>query len=209
MSDPTVGNQARERVVIFGGAFDPFHNGHVAVIKLLLRLANIKQVVVVPSGERPDKLALSAAVDRLNICKLGVAANFRESAKVSVSDAQVSGVAQFSSIDLARYFKVVYPDSEIVCVIGSELIKDLPNWYMAAELKYEVSFIVVKRPGDKTDSKLDSDWRLEWLPDLGELAIDVSSTELRRRLASGDPCAGLLPAEVARYCLERGVYRGR
>jgi len=209
MSDPTVDNQARERVVIFGGAFDPFHNGHVAVIKLLLRLANIKQVVVVPSGERPDKLALSAAVDRLNICKLGVAANFNESAKVSVIDAQVSGVAQFSSIDLARYFKVVYPDSEIVCVIGSELIKDLSNWYKAAELKDEVSFIVVKRPGDKTESKLDSDWRLEWLPELGDLAIDVSSTELRRRLASGDPCAGLLPAEVARYCLERGVYRGR
>ena len=209
MSDSTVDNQARERVVIFGGAFDPFHNGHVAVIKLLLRLANIKQVVVVPSGARPDKLALSGAVDRLNICKLGVAANFSESTKVSASDAQVSGVAGFSSIDLARYFKVVYPESEIVFVIGSELIKDLPNWYKASELKDEVSFIVVKRPGDETESKLDSDWRLEWLPELGDLAVDVSSTELRSRLASGDPCAGLLPAEVARYCLERGVYRGR
>jgi len=209
MSDSTVDNQARGRVVIFGGAFDPFHNGHVAVIKLLLRLANIKQVVVVPSGARPDKLSLSGAVDRLNICKLGVAANFSESTKVSVSDTQVSGVAGFSSIDLARYFKVVYPESELVFVVGSELIKDLPNWYKASELKDEVSFIVVKRPGDKTESKLDSDWRLEWLPELGDLAIDVSSTELRRRLASGDPCTGLLPAEVVRYCLERGVYRGR
>jgi nicotinate-nucleotide adenylyltransferase len=201
-----------ERIVIFGGAFDPFHNGHVAVIRQLLKLSNIGLIVVVPSGARPDKLKTSSAQARLEISRLGVGEIFKDEPRVIVSDLQVNGAVGFSSIDLLRHFKALYPEAHISTVIGSELIKDLPNWHKADELKQEANFIVVSRPGEDKDSLKSlsanySCWNLEPLPDMGTLGVKVSSTELRARLAKGDLCNDLLPESVARYCLANNLYR--
>lgn len=202
-----------ERIVIFGGAFDPFHNGHVAVIRQLLKLSNIGRIEVVPSGARPDKLKTSSAQARLEISRLGVEESFKDEPRVKVSDLQVNGAVGFSSIDLLRHFKALYPEARISIVIGSELIKDLPNWYKADELKQEASFIVVSRPGENNDSLKSVSanflgWNLEPLSDMGTLGVKVSSTELRARLAKGDLCSDLLPESVARYCLVNKLYSG-
>ena len=212
MSTPKNISSKSERIVIFGGAFDPFHNGHVAVIRQLLKLSNIGLIVVVPSGTRPDKLNTSSAQARLEISRLGVEEIFKDEPRVKVSDLQVNGAVGFSSIDLLRHFKALYPEAPISIVIGSELIKDLPNWHKADELKQEASFIVVSRPGEYKE-KLKSisanflGWNLEPLPDMGTLGVKVSSTELRARLAKGDLCRDLLPESVARYCLVNKLYR--
>ena len=66
----------RKRVAVFGGAFDPFHNGHVAAVRLLLSDLSISRVLIVPSGERPDKQGGSKATERLEMTKLGVQAAF-------------------------------------------------------------------------------------------------------------------------------------
>jgi nicotinate-nucleotide adenylyltransferase len=139
--------------------------------------------------------------------------SFKDEPRVKVSDLQVNGAVGFSSIDLLRHFKALYPEAHISIVIGSELIKDLPNWYKADELKQEASVIVVSRPGDNQNileslSASSRDWNLEPLPDMATLGVKVSSTELRARLAKGDLCSDLLPESVAGYCLVNKLYSG-
>jgi nicotinate-nucleotide adenylyltransferase len=184
-------NSADKCTAIFGGAFDPFHNGHVAAIKLLLSVPTIERILVVPSGDRPDKSGASPARDRFEQVQRGIKAVFRDNPRIIVSDVQSVGAIGFATIDLVLYAQKEF-GGEVAVVIGHDLLKDLPNWHRSQELKEIAHFLVFERPGVAAQKALKG-WRVTFLPPFGELAVDLSSTELRARLALGDKCEGLMP----------------
>lgn len=192
-------------IAVFGGAFDPFHNGHIAAIKLLLSVPCIDRVLVMPSGDRPDKQGVSPAEDRFEMTRLGVGAAFAHNPRVVVSDVQSRGEVGFATIDLVTYVEDQF-SMQAGVVIGGELLKDLPMWHRAEELKQRARFLVLERPGVAVQMPL-KQWRVEFLPTFGAEAVEVSSTELRKRLARGDRCEGMLPKAVTDYCVSRGLYR--
>jgi nicotinate-nucleotide adenylyltransferase len=196
---------AIKRVAVFGGAFDPFHNGHVAAVRLLLSDPSISQVIIVPSGERPDKQGVSKATERLEMTRLGVQAVFGGDPRVAVSDVQSTGAVGFATIDLITYLRGTSSD-QIEVVIGHELLKDLGVWNRADELKVMAHFLVLTRPGEVT-SEPPPGWHVTFLPPFGAQGVDISSTALRARLASGDICQGLLPDVVRDYCRSRMLYQ--
>lgn len=191
-------------IAVFGGAFDPFHNGHVAAITLLLTVPIIDRVLVVPSGDRPDKRKVSPAHDRFEMTRRGVEAAFANNPRVIVSAAQSRGEVGFSTIDLVTHVQRHFAMPAGV-VIGSELLKDLPQWHRAEELRELARFLVLERPGVVKETA-PVGWRVEFLPTFGAAAVEVSSSELRTRLARGDLCEGLLPEAVRDYCVMRGLY---
>ncbi len=193
-------------LAVFGGAFDPFHNGHVAVIRALLLNREVGKVVVVPCGERLDKLKMSPALERFEVSRLGVREAFPGERRVVVSDVQVTKRVGFATLDLVRYF-ALQSQLSVGIVIGHELLADLPNWDRPNELASECYFLVVERPGIRSKSAVKGDWRIRYLDPLGDLGVEVSSTELRARLARGDRCCGALPDTVAEYCIRRGLYK--
>lgn len=191
-------------IALFGGAFDPFHNGHVAAITLLLSQPTISQVWVVPSGDRPDKTGMSPAIDRFEMTRRGVHAVFAGNPRVIVSDIQSRGSVGFATIDLIVYVQREQ-QTEVGVVIGHELIKDLPKWHRAEELRQAARFLVLNRPGVAIDEPPPG-WRIEFLPPFGVDGVQISSTELRQRLAAGELCEGLLPEVVRSYCTEKRLY---
>lgn len=197
-------SKAATCIAVFGGAFDPFHNGHVAAIKLLLAVPTIDRVLVVPSGDRPDKQGVSLAADRFEMTRRGVGAAFAHNPRVVVSDVQSRGEVGFSTIDLVTYVQKHFGKQAGV-VIGSELLKDLAMWHRSEELKQLAKFLVLERPG-ATAAGAPTGWQVEFLPTFGAEAVEVSSTELRKRLAQGEGCEGLLPEVVTDYCIERRLY---
>jgi nicotinate-nucleotide adenylyltransferase len=195
-------------LAIFGGAFDPFHNGHVAVIRALLFSNDVAKVVVVPCGERLDKLNMSPAADRFQMALLGVREAFPGDDRVVVSDLQVTKQVGFATLDLVRYF-ALQSNLSVGVVIGHELLVDLPKWDRPDELAKEAYFLVVERPGVSAKEDVTGHWRIRYLAPLGGLAVDVSSTELRLRLSRGERCNGLLSETVAQYCISKGLYTGQ
>jgi len=198
-------SKAATCIAVFGGAFDPFHNGHVAAIKLLLTVPTIDRVLVVPSGDRPDKQGVSPAADRFEMTRRGIGAVFAHEPRVIVSDVQSRGEVGFSSIDLVTYVQKHFGKQAGV-VIGSELLKELPMWHRAEELRQQAKFLVLERPGAIAATP-PTGWHVEFLPTFGAEAVEVSSTELRKKLAQGERCEGLLPEVVRDYCIQRGLYR--
>jgi nicotinate-nucleotide adenylyltransferase len=194
-----------QQIAVFGGAFDPFHNGHVAAIKLLLSQPDISKVLVVPSGDRPDKHGVSRAAERYEMTYRGVQSAFGDDPRIEVSDIQSRGAVGFSTIDLVTYARQHY-GMKVAVIIGRELLGDLPQWHRAEELRQQARFLVLERPGAKPGCVL-SGWQVEFLPPFGESGFAISSTELRRRLASGDGCDGLMPPVVRDYCISRGLYQ--
>jgi nicotinate-nucleotide adenylyltransferase len=192
-------------IAVFGGAFDPFHSGHVAAITLLLSVPHVERVVVVPSGDRPDKQGVSPAADRFEMTRRGVEAAFPGESRVLVTDVQSRGAVGFATIDLVTYIHDRF-GMEAGVVIGHELLHDLPKWHRADELKQRARFLVLERPGAGAAAPIPG-WRVEFLPPFGALSVEVSSTELRQRLARGERCEGLMPEVVREYCAHKGLYR--
>ncbi len=188
----------KKRVAIYGGAFDPPHNGHLATIALLLNSGRVDEVLVVPSGQRPDKSGVSAAETRLAMTRRAVEESFSHDTRVVVSDLHVTGVAGYATIDLVDYLARESGDScEYVVVIGDELLKDLPQWKEYERLRAEARFLVVRRPGEVAPN-LPEGWRMEVLDAPDGVGVYVSSTVLRKLLQAGKSCAGLMPASIER-----------
>ncbi len=206
----------RRRLALYGGAFDPIHNGHLATIALILNSGAADEVLVIPSGDRPDKPNTIAAQHRMELSRLAITEAFGSDSAVMVSDLQASGSLGFASIELLDYFKNKQPDAELLLVVGAELLRDLAGWVEAERLKLEAHFLIVGRPSVKSSApelqaewqtELQTEWRSTVLSAPYEAQVLVSSTTLRELIRSGARCAGLMPKSVYDYCIKHAVYR--
>lgn len=193
-----------KRIALYGGAFDPIHNGHLATIALLLASGQVDTVMVIPSGDRPDKKANVSAADRLLMTQLAVQESFPNDTRVVVSDLHATGKVGYGTIDLVDHF-VRDADTDVFVVIGHELLPDLPSWKESARLCALAHFLVIHRPGSPTQ-ELPKGLQAEMLKAPYQAGVLVSSTTLRGLLAHGRSCAGLLPPSVVTFCKARGLY---
>jgi nicotinate-nucleotide adenylyltransferase len=193
-----------ERVAIFGGAFDPFHKGHSAAIAHVLEVEKMDRVIVVPSGNRPDKQGVSAAADRLAMAQLGVSESFAGDVRVEVSDLQVSEKVGYATIDLLRFFEGV-SGTQVFFVVGQELLPDLPLWVNAQELKARATFLVLQRPGTSPVTS-PAGWRCILSKPFHDGGVFASSTQLRLRLSRGERCEDILSEGVYQYCIQKKLY---
>ena len=199
---PSAGKKTR--VAIYGGAFDPIHNGHLATIAALLEGGEIDSVVVVPSGDRPDKSIAVDGATRLEMVRRAIRDAFGTDPRVEVSDLHVAGRVGYSTIDLIDHF--LKSGVEPFVVIGHELLADLPRWREPERLKVIARFIIIRRPGVK-DEQIPHGVRGHFLKVPYEAGVAISSTTLRQMLKEGRSCAGLVPQVVLNLCRERALYR--
>ncbi len=192
------------RLAIYGGAFDPIHNGHLATIGQLLASGQVDKVVVVPSGDRPDKKLSVSAMDRLAMTRLAIEEAFPHDARVFVSDLHTAGTVGYGTIDLVDHFSR-QPGIAPYVILGQELLGDLSCWRDSARLQAIARFIVIRRPGT-VEQQLPKEGAYAWLQAPHDVGVLVSSTTLRGMVAQGLPCAGLLPPSVLAFCRSRGLY---
>ena len=195
------------RLAIYGGAFDPIHNGHLVTIAQLLASGGVDSVVVVPSGDRPDKKISVSAADRLAMTRVAIEEAFPNDSRVSVSDIHATGKVGYGTIDLVEHF-MKQPDTAPCVVIGQELLGDLSAWREISRLKSLTSFLVIRRPGT-AGPELPKDMAASWLSSPYEAGVLVSSTTIRAMLAQGLSCSGLLPPSVLAYCRSHALYETR
>jgi len=193
-----------KKTALYGGAFDPLHNGHLATIAALLNSAAVDEVLVIPSGDRPDKPASTPASVRYEMCSIALAETFAGDPRVVLSDLHSGQRVGYATIDLVRYFRND-PAREVFVVVGEELLGELHTWKEADALKREGRFMVVHRPGVSQVTVPDG-WAVTMLPLTSGSGVEVSSTMLRSMLRNKSSCAGLMPACIERFCKERGLY---
>ncbi len=187
----------QDSVALYGGAFDPFHYGHVSVIRHLLEVEGFAKVLVVPSGIRPDKPLTCSGEQRYEMTRAGIVECFGDDNRIEVSDAHVSGKSGYSTIDLMRYVRLS-ESRPIVVVLGAEFVKDLPDWKEPTALQTEAEFLVIKRPGEEVVVPERSEWNISLAKPLSDGGIDISSTVVRSRLAHGEDVSEFLPDAVWR-----------
>lgn len=203
-------NQPR-RIGVFGGSFDPVHEGHVRAAEDARGSLGLERVLLVPAGSQPLKGGHASADRRLAMVRLAVEG--RDGLEVSDTEVRREGTSY--TVDTVRELaESLGADVELYLLIGTDAVRDLPNWRDVPGIFSCAKPAVLERPGD---GPVDWDGFRERLPEglaaelrdsaiCLERPVDVSSTEIRRRLAAGESIAGLVPAAVEDYIRRHGLY---
>jgi nicotinate-nucleotide adenylyltransferase len=176
-----------ERIIVYGGAFNPPHLGHLACLVRLSKLPNYDRVLIVPSSpQRPDKESDTPIDLRLQLCGALITA-FQNSSPASCnSSVQLDPIELESaatirgSWELLQALALKYTTQHLTLAIGSDLLKDLPFWRHPEKIK-QLPLIIIKRCGASMIGKAQEYKVVEQIND--ELP-GISSTEIRALIKS-------------------------
>lgn len=186
---------------IFGGSFNPIHRAHVRIAQTAARQLELDKVLIIPAYHTPlkDPDHLAPARDRLRMARLAV----RGIRRLAVSDIEFRRRGTSYTIDTLRALRRKYPHAELFLIIGGDMAERLPQWRKWREIARLVTFAVVARPGSRIQMPLGCRFvRLQFTP------VDVSATEIRRRVRAGRSIDKLVAPAVARYIRRHRLYSG-
>lgn len=203
------------RIGLFGGSFDPVHVGHLVVCRAVAEQLRFDRVYLVPAAVPPHKMAMDLALPahRLEMLQRAI----QGEPLFEVCDFELHRPGPSYTILTVQEFRRRFGGSaELFWLIGADSLLDLPNWYQAEELVDLCRIVTAARPGwDVPDlSGLSRRFRPDQVERLraGILQtprIDISSSQVRRRVAQGLSIRYLVPEAVAEYISEHGLYRRR
>jgi nicotinate-nucleotide adenylyltransferase len=195
------------RLGIFGGSFDPVHNAHVALARACQAQAALDEVWFTPAARQPLKPSGPHATGDQRRAMLELVAAQKPSWRVCTLELDRGGVSY--TVDTLREIDLARPMDELFFLIGADALADVSHWKEPAEILRLAQPLVVRRAGERSP---DLDWlaRLglpEKPPRLVDMpAMDISSSEIRRRVASGEAIDALVPRAVAAYIAEHRLY---
>ncbi len=201
------------KTVIFGGAFDPPHNGHLMIAHAVLNGAYADKVIFVPSFTPPHKPAkpLASFDHRLQMLRLASTADLR----FSVSDIERRMRSQPTySFEMLEKFSKENPSDKLILLIGSDSLCDLHSWHRVDELLQKWRLLTYPRPGFKASfSLLKKFWPAKIARDLMATLLpkvalsDIASSKIRDNIRDGKNIENLLAPKVLRYIVEQNLYK--
>ncbi len=196
------------RLGIMGGTFDPIHYGHLLMAEEARTAFALDRVLFVPNGRPAHKkiYAVSSPEDRYAMTLLATASN----PDFSCSRLELDRPGPSYTIDTLRAVRQLYPELEALYFItGADAVLEILTWHEYDNLAQECRFIAVTRPGfvlERLAEIADKAFldRVSFLP---IPALEISSTDLRRRVRDGRSLKYLTPEPVEAYLRQQGLYR--
>lgn len=198
------------RIGVFGGAFDPPHLMHVALVRTALAQLQLDALYVFPTGHAWHKSrTLSSASDRLAMAQLA----FGDIPGVVVDKREIERNGPTYTIDTLRELQAEKPQAQLYLVMGEDQATRLPTWHGWEEIVRAAIICVASRADESSTSRpFESEFLPEFLPSSRYQALQVppmelSATAIRHRAAARQGIAHLVPDGVARYIDHHLLYR--
>jgi nicotinate-nucleotide adenylyltransferase len=191
------------RIGVFGGTFDPVHNGHLVAASEVAHALQLAEVIFVPTGQpwQKEDRDLSAAEDRYLMTVIATASD----SLFSVSRVDIDRPGETYTIDTLRDLRAERgPAAEFFFIMGADALSGVSTWHNTENLFSMAHFVGCTRPGHSIDANgLGSQgFTLIEIP-----ALEISSTACRDRVRAGRPIRYLVPDGVIQYISKRGLYR--
>ena len=189
------------KLAIFGGTFDPIHEGHLAVARAAAERFGLGRVLLVPAAHPPHKTdGARAPYDaRVRMAELACAGDPR----FEVSRLEENTPRSYSVDTIEKVLAAMAPGDDLFFLIGADAFAEVQTWRRWQDVARGVVFLVVSRPGHIYE--IPEGVRMERLDNL---RLPISSSEIRAELAAGRTPAGL-PEAVLDYIVEHGLYGAR
>ncbi len=200
-----------KKLGILGGSFDPVHNGHIGLAVDAKNQMGLDEVLLIPAKLQPFKLDknMVSGQQRLEMIRLAVADKpGLTPCDYELQQEQIS----YTYKTLKAISEMEGPETEIYFLTGTDSLLQIHRWKNADELLCNYNFVVGSRPGYKDDELREC---IEFLKKeyntnvtkVDNNQLNISSTDIRERLHSGQGLDGLVPEVVERYIIEHGLYK--
>lgn len=201
-----------KRIGILGGTFNPIHMGHMIMAEKVYQKHHLSKILFVPTYIPPHKHIndLTEAHHRYEMIKAAISGK----SEFDVSDFEIKRQGKSYTIDTIQEILHHYgEDSKIFLIMGADSLNELELWKNIKKLSQLCRFVIVNRPGFKTEpsARLVEIIGSDNILDLKRLRITIepvgiSSTNIRKRLKDGAEINGLVPESVETYIKEHGLY---
>ena len=192
----------QSRIGLFGGSFDPVHNGHLTIAQESLRQFGLDRVLFIPSAQSPLKEHSPHASDTERLDMLELAIGSEERFELCLDEIERGGISY--SYETAAAVQKRFPEARLFWIIGGDQAGQLDQWRNIDSLAKIVEFICLRRDGEEPSNlSLAREVRLHML----ELPlIETSSTQIRQSLENGPNANPLLPEPVFEYIKSENLY---
>ena len=189
-----------QSIAVFGGSFDPVHNGHVMIAQSALAELELDRLIVMPAAQSPFKPGqkLAPAEARMEWLRLA----FAGEPKVEISSWELDRGGVSYSIETLRALAAAHPNAEMFYLIGADHLATLTEWREAEALAEAATFVVVPRPGAPEEA-FPKPFRGRYLK--GD-PLAISANEIRQRLRAGRSVEDFVPPPVAQMLNSMQIY---
>jgi len=184
---------------VFGGTFDPVHVGHVVVAAETRAALGLDRVLLVVAGDPWQKRGKVVASARDRLMLVEAAVDGVEGVEASAIEIERDG----ASVTADTLEALAGPHRELFLVLGADAVANMHSWRRLEDTRHLATVVVVERLGDAHADPPGPGWKVERV---AIPRLDVSSTDLRSRLARGRPVDGLVPPAVVHAIAARGLY---
>ena len=197
------------KIGIFGGSFNPIHNGHLNVIKTAKDRLSLDRLIIMPAKVAPHKQNAQMAdeKDRYEMCRLAV----MNIDGAEVSDYEISKDEVSYSVITLRHFKELYPDAELCFIMGCDMLLYFKKWYKYEEILSLAALACYPRANGEIEQMETAAEELRKLGGkveiIGVIPFEVSSTQVRELVKSGRDISRYLPESVWKYIVENKLYQ--
>ena len=190
------------RIGVLGGTFDPPHVGHLLAAVDAFEALSLDKLIFVPAAAQPLKTgapALASARDRLEMVRRAVGDDLR----FEVSEAEIARGGLSYTVETLEVLAREQPGAELVFILGMDALSSFDEWKSPDRILELASLAVLARSGD---NGLSADVR-SGVTVVGTRRIDISSSEIRQRIAGGKSIRGFVAESVEAYISAENLYR--
>lgn len=198
----------KQKIGIFGGTFNPVHNGHLQLVEVYYNALSLDKVLVIPTNIPPHKSAkeIASSEDRMNMLNLA----FKDCPYVSVDDIELRAGGKSYTILTLEKLREIYPDDEFFLIIGGDMFLCFEEW---KEYQKILSICTVcTAPRETGEIKKLVEYQKKLDPDkektiiLDTPVLEVSSSEIRSKTFNQKQMENLVPKNVFQYIVQKGLY---
>jgi len=204
--DPKGSGVVPLRLGLFGGTFDPPHNGHVAVAKDVADALNLNRLLWIPAGEPPHKAQQDVTPASLRL-EMVLAAT-AEDARFEVSDVETAREGPSYTVDTLGEVRRKFPHATLYFIVGADEYDALATWRAPEQVLELARLAVMDRGGARAADNMPDVAGTDAAEFVAVERIDISSTRVRAHIAAGLDAADLVPPGVATIIERAGLYRG-
>lgn len=184
------------RTALYGGTFDPIHHGHLILAREAMEQLALDRVVFVPATHSPHKVSRQPAPPDLRRQMVEVAIAGEPGFECDGSETEKAGPS--FSVDTVEAWRAKAPADELFYLIGQDNVRELPTWRRYEDLRRLVQFVVFERDASAPAHDFPRVKR----------RVDISATEVRKRVAEGRSIRYLVPEPVRAIIVARQLYQG-
>lgn len=188
-------NQRVKKIGVYGGTFDPIHYAHLILARDAMETLALEKVIFVPAALSPHKMDVEAAPAKLRLEMLRRA--IEHESRFTIDDCELHRPPPSFTIETVEDMQRRMRETELFYFIGEDNIAGLTSWHRFNELEKLVQFVVLDRRGFKSSTTYPVIRR----------HIDISATEIRKRVADGRSIRYLVPDAVAEIIRREELYK--